>query len=212
MSEGSMTWSPFASNCFGTYVYPFVSVAEALLGFVTVTLTAPPACAGVVAVIFVELTTTTLVAAAPPKVTVAPLTKPVPLIVTDLPPVVRPAGGTTEVMLRPGDVAVTLTLADFASVQPLASVTVTLSVSVPTAPAVKVMLFVPVPPVIVPLVIDQLYDAPAPAFATEATLPVVPVCAEPGAVIVAFGFGLTETVVTAEGALEQLLPLVTTTV
>src|SRR5437762_12242992 len=50
------------------------------------TLTVPGVWAGVFAVIFVELTTTTLVAAEPPNVTVAPLWKPVPLIVTFLPP------------------------------------------------------------------------------------------------------------------------------
>ena len=124
--------------------------------FVTVTLTAPPVCAGVNAVIFVELTTTTLVAAEPPKVSVAPLRKPVPLTVTALPPVVLPADGTTEVMVTGIGAAVTFTFADFASEQLVDVVTVTLSVSVPTAPAVKVMLAVPLPAVMVPPLIDQL--------------------------------------------------------
>jgi hypothetical protein len=104
----------------------------------------------------VELTTTTLVAAMPPKVTVAPFWKPVPLMVTGLPPVVLPAEGTTEVMVTLGGTAVTLTLADLVSEQPADVVTVTCNVSVPAAPAVKVMLLVPVPAVMVPLVIDQL--------------------------------------------------------
>jgi hypothetical protein len=52
--------------------------------------------------------------------------------------------------------AVTVTFADFVSEQPDEFVTVTCRVSVPTAPAVKVTLDVPVPPVMVPFVIDQL--------------------------------------------------------
>jgi hypothetical protein len=51
-----------------------------------VTFTAPAACAGVFAVIVVEFTTTTLVAAEQPKDTVATLWKPVPQKVTSLPP------------------------------------------------------------------------------------------------------------------------------
>jgi hypothetical protein len=62
---------------------------------VTVTVTAPAACAGVVAVIEVPLTTTTLVAAVPPNVTVAPLAKFVPVIVTAVPPDVDPLFGDT---------------------------------------------------------------------------------------------------------------------
>ena len=61
---------------------------------VTVTVTAPAAPAGVVAVI-VPLTTTTLVAAALPKLTVAPEAKFVPVIVTAVPPAVDPLLGLT---------------------------------------------------------------------------------------------------------------------
>ena len=50
---------------------------------VTVTATGPALPAGVVAVIVVEFTTTTLVAAAVPKVTVAPVAKFVPVMVTE---------------------------------------------------------------------------------------------------------------------------------
>ena len=89
-------------------------------------------------------------------------------------------------------------------------VTVTLSVNVPTAPAVKVMLLVPVPPVIVPLVMLQLYVAPTPALATEATLPVEPLAALAGAVIVAFGLGAMVTLAVFEA--EQPEALVTTSV
>jgi hypothetical protein len=41
----------------------------------------------------VELTTVMLVAAVPPKVTLAPLAKPVPVIVTAVPPLVVPEVG-----------------------------------------------------------------------------------------------------------------------
>jgi hypothetical protein len=62
---------------------------------VTVTVTAPAACAGVVAVIVVLLVTTTLLAAVPPNVTVAPVAKFVPVIVTAVPPSVDPLFGLT---------------------------------------------------------------------------------------------------------------------
>src|ERR1051325_8136568 len=208
MSAGSMVLSPFGSNS-SRIVNEAGSVNVEVSGFVTVTSTVPGACAGLIAVIDVALTTTTLVAAVPPIVTLAPVWKPLPVIVTWVPPRIEPMLGTMPEIVIDG-AAVTVTLAERVSTQPFAFVTVACSVNVPTAPAVKVMLFVPVPAVIVPLVIDQLYDAPAPALATEATLPVVPVCTAPGAVIVAFGFGLTETVVTAEAALAQPLSVTTT--
>jgi len=63
------------------------------LGVVTITLTAPAAWPGVVAVIEVPLTTETPVAAIPPNVTeVAPI-RSVPEIVTPVPPTVGPVGG-----------------------------------------------------------------------------------------------------------------------
>ena len=64
---------------------------------VTTTFTVPAACAGVVAVIEVPLTTMTLVADAPPKVTLAPEAKFVPVIVTAVPPLVVPDVGETAV-------------------------------------------------------------------------------------------------------------------
>ena len=69
---------------------------------VTTTFTAPAACAGVVAVIDVLLTTVTLVAAVPPSVTVAPARKPVPVIVTGVPPAVVPDGGAIELTVGAG--------------------------------------------------------------------------------------------------------------
>ena len=71
-------------------------------GLVTVTVTAPAACAGVVAVIEVLLTTTTLVAAVPPNVTVAPAAKFVPVIVTAVPPSVEPLLGLTLLTVGTG--------------------------------------------------------------------------------------------------------------
>lgn len=64
---------------------------------VTVTVTAPVVPAGVVAVMLVLLATTTLVAAAVPKVTVAPEAKFVPVMVTAVPPAVEPELGDTPV-------------------------------------------------------------------------------------------------------------------
>jgi hypothetical protein len=73
-------------------------------GFPTVTITAPALPAGVVAVIWVPLTTTTLVAAAGPNVTVAPTVKFVPVIVTAVPPAVVPLFGLTPVTVGAGPV------------------------------------------------------------------------------------------------------------
>src|SRR5689334_15102239 len=96
----------------------------------------------------VALTRTTFVAAAPPKVTAAPLWKPLPAMVTFVPPAAAPAAGETLVTVTDGGAAVTVTLADLASEQPAAVVTVTLRVSVPAAPAVKPIVRVPLPELI----------------------------------------------------------------
>jgi hypothetical protein len=78
-------------------VKPLVRLPFSPPGFVTATVTAPAACAGVVAVMLVLLTTTTFVAAALPNVTVAPVAKLVPVIVTAVPPPVGPLFGATLV-------------------------------------------------------------------------------------------------------------------
>ncbi len=75
------------------YVNPLARVPLWASGFVTTTVTAPAAWAGVVAVMEVELTTVTPVAAVPPKLTVAPVAKFVPVMVTGVPPVVDPLFG-----------------------------------------------------------------------------------------------------------------------
>jgi len=76
-------------------VNPFVRLPLRTPGSVTVTVTAPALAAGVVAVICVPLTTTTLFAAAAPNVTVAPAAKFVPVIVTGVPPATGPVLGDT---------------------------------------------------------------------------------------------------------------------
>ncbi|MGA9811444.1 MAG: hypothetical protein WBQ64_01630 [Terriglobales bacterium] len=60
------------------------------------TFAAPAAWAGVVAMIEVLLARVTLVAAVPPRLTVAPARKPVPVIVTLVPPLVVPVLGVIE--------------------------------------------------------------------------------------------------------------------
>src|SRR5712692_10179643 len=77
------------------YVNPLVSVPLCVSGLVTTTFTAPAAWAAVVAVIWVALTTTTFVAAVPPNITVAPITKFVPVMVTAVPPAAAPLLGLT---------------------------------------------------------------------------------------------------------------------
>src|ERR1700690_1130196 len=88
------------------YVYPLVKVPLLASLLVTNTFTAPAACAAVVAVIDVLLTTLTPVAAVPPRLTVAPDRKPVPAMVTDEPPFAVPVFGVIEVTVGAGLLAV----------------------------------------------------------------------------------------------------------
>jgi hypothetical protein len=81
-------------------VNPFVRLPLWLFT-VTVTVTAPALPVGVIAVMVVPFTTTTLVAAVPPNVTVAPAAKFVPVIVTAVPPATGPLFGDT--LLTEGD-------------------------------------------------------------------------------------------------------------
>jgi hypothetical protein len=76
------------------YVNPLLRLPLSPLT-VTVTVTAPALPAGVVAVILVLLTTVTFVAAALPNVTVAPVAKFVPVMVTAVPPAGGPLLGDT---------------------------------------------------------------------------------------------------------------------
>ncbi len=84
------------------YVYPLVSVPLCASVLVTTTFTAPAACAGVVAVMVVLLVTPTPVAGVPPKLTVAPARKPVPVMVTGVPPAVVPDTGEIELTVGAG--------------------------------------------------------------------------------------------------------------
>src|SRR5208282_1462357 len=72
-------------------------------GFTTTTLTGPAlVLAGVVKVILVLLSTATLVAAAPPKFTNAPIRKLAPVSVTVVPPAVEPIAGEIDVSVGGG--------------------------------------------------------------------------------------------------------------
>ena len=72
---------------------PPVRVPVCVSGLVTTTFLAPAEPAGVTAVIEAALPKVTPVADTPPIVTVAPVTKPVPAIVTAVPPAVEPKVG-----------------------------------------------------------------------------------------------------------------------
>jgi hypothetical protein len=76
--------------------------------------------------------------------------------------------------------------------QPAEEVTVIASVTLPLAAGVKVMAFAPLPPVMLPLRIDQLYVAPA--VAETLALPVAVEQIDPGAVIADGGSWFTLTV------------------
>ena len=71
-------------------------------GVMTVTSTVPGACAGETAIRVVAEVTVTLLALEVPKSTVAPVTNPVPVIVTEVPPATGPAVGTMLVTVGTG--------------------------------------------------------------------------------------------------------------
>jgi hypothetical protein len=81
-----------------------VTTLDVLIELVTVTLIVPTEPAGEVAVIDVADTTAIPIAAVPPKLTAAPVVvKFVPLIVTDVPPVLGPVFGLTPVTVGLAD-------------------------------------------------------------------------------------------------------------
>ena len=84
-----------------TYVNAFVAVAVPP-GVVTATLFAPTVPAGVTAVMLVDETTTTLVAATPPTVTLVAQVKSQPVIVIGVPPAVEPDIGVIDVIVGSG--------------------------------------------------------------------------------------------------------------
>jgi hypothetical protein len=113
--------------CAPTYVYALVRLP--LCPFSVTATVAAPVPAGVVAVIWVPLTTTTLVAAVPLNVTVAPAAKFVPVIVTTVPPAVGPLFGDTPLTMgRTEYVNPAVRL-------PLCPLTVTVTVTPPPLPA-----------------------------------------------------------------------------
>ena len=83
------------------YVKPFVAVAEPSK-VVTTTFTAPARPGGVMQVISVSETTITDVAGVPPKVTEVVPVKPVPVIVTEVPPSLFPEFGEIFVIVGGG--------------------------------------------------------------------------------------------------------------
>ena len=83
------------------YVNAFVAVAVPS-GVVTATLCAPTVPAGVTAVMLVDETTATLVAATPPTVTLVAPVKLVPVIVIAVPPAVDPDVGVIDVIVGCG--------------------------------------------------------------------------------------------------------------
>jgi hypothetical protein len=76
------------------------SVADCEPGFVTVIETVPAVDAGVTACSSLPLTNVTMAAATPPKLTPAPLSNPLPVIVTVVPPATGPCAGETPVITR----------------------------------------------------------------------------------------------------------------
>jgi hypothetical protein len=95
-----------------TYVNPPVSVAFGLTPVATTTFCGPAVPDGVVQVIEVEETTTTDVHELPPMVTVAPVMKLVPVIVTEVPPAVVPEVGEILVTVGGPETGTTFTLDD----------------------------------------------------------------------------------------------------
>jgi hypothetical protein len=160
------------------YVNPLAKLPLNPLGFVTATATAPTAPAGVVAVIVVAFVTTTFVAAVPPNVTVAPVAKFVPVIVTAVPPAVVPLFGLTLVTV--GGATYVNALARLPLCPPgLFTVTVT----APAAPAGAVAV------IVVLLVTTTFVAAAAPNVTVAPAAKFVPliVTAVPPAVVPLFG-------------------------
>src|SRR5438876_7403255 len=96
----------------------------------------PAACVGVVAVIWVALTTLTPVAALPPTVTVAVASKPLPVMVIAVPPAAGPEVGLTA--LTVGDAMYVNWSPGFAALGCPLTVTTTSNVPAPCAGVVAV--------------------------------------------------------------------------
>ena len=126
-------------------------------GVVTVTLTLPKEPAGEAAVICVAFTTVTFVAAVPSKLTAVAPVKPVPVIVTVVPPVVLPLEGLRAVTVGAATVAIAKLLLSVeplpalpaASCTPVISRVITFVASVTEPVGVKVAVHV-TPPFMLP--------------------------------------------------------------
>lgn len=103
------------------YVNPPANVPDKRLVMFVTTTSAVPFPAGVTAVIDVSETTTAFVAAFPPIVTVAPARKPVPVIVTDVPPDGKPLFG--EIAVTVGCAAACVTGTNATDVRKIATAT-----------------------------------------------------------------------------------------
>jgi hypothetical protein len=170
-----------------TYVKQLVHVPLCASALVTVTFTAPLACAAVVPVMLVALTVATA-SAAPPNETLAPAWNPPPAMVTAVPPAVEPLFGVTLVTVG-GGAGVTYVKHD-AHVAACVSAFVTVTFTEPAAWAVVVpVMLVPVTPVTVRA--DPPNDTVAPAWnPVPVTLTDVPPDVDPL-------FGLTDVTVGA---------------
>lgn len=105
-------------------------------GVVTVMSTTPPACAGEVAVIEVADLTVTDVPGVAPNMTIAPLTNPVPVTVTAVPPALVPLAGLTAVTV--GTASYVKSSAALVAEDPADVVTTTFTVPAATAGEVTV--------------------------------------------------------------------------
>ena len=85
-----------------TYVYALALEPLCVSVLVTTIVTAPAVWAGVVVVIEVLFTTVTPVAAVPPRLTVAPVWKLVPVMVMAVPPATGPLVGKTDATVGAG--------------------------------------------------------------------------------------------------------------
>src|SRR4051794_17390515 len=143
--------------------WSFALVAEVPPTVVTVMSTVPAACAGAVAVMLVALSTVNDAAGVTPNSTSMALLKPVPVIVTDVPPLLGPWAGLTLVTVG----AATNVNWSFALVAEVPPTVVTVMSTVPAewAGAVAVML----------VALSTVNDAAAVAPKSTSVAPVKPV-------------------------------------
>jgi len=158
-------------------------------GVVIATLTAPAACAGVVAVIVDASTTVTPVAAVPPKVTDDALVRLVPVMVTEVPPAVEPLLGETEVTVGAG-MKVYWSAVPVALVPPDV-VTVISTVAAPTGEVALIELAVLT--VNEAAAVEPNFTAVAPVKSVPVMVTMVPPAAGPevGEILVTVGGGVT---------------------